>query len=95
MQVRTLLLYSRRGCHLCERLEEELQPLIAGRARVETIDIDTDIDLKKRYGLRIPVLAARDRELSGYPLQHDVVEQFLSGPGCDIAEPGKIPNTRR
>ncbi len=91
----TLHLYSRRGCHLCERLEEELQPLIAGRARIETIDIDTDIDLKKRYGLRVPVLAARERELSGYPLEHDVVEQYLSGLGGDIADPEEMPNTLR
>ena len=93
--MRTLRLYSRRGCHLCERLEEELQPVVAGRARIETIDIDTDIDLKKRYGLRIPVLAAQDRELSGYPLQHEIIEQYLSGRGGDIADPQKMPNTQR
>lgn len=89
--VKTLRLYTRRGCHLCELLEDQLQPLVSGRARVETIDIDTDIELKKRYGLRIPVLACADRELSGYPLQAEAVESYLAG--C-IADTGEIANTR-
>ena len=83
--MKTLRLYSRPDCHLCERLEEELEPLIAGRARVEVINIDTDLELKKRFGLRIPVLASGDRELSGYPLDTTVLEHYLA------SEPGQ-PN---
>lgn len=89
--MKTLRLYSRRGCHLCEQLEEELLPLIRGRARVETVDIDTDIELKKRFGLRIPILASADRELSGYPLQPEAIEAYLS---AHIADPDEMPNTR-
>ena len=74
----TLRLYSRPACHLCERLEEELAPLIAGRARLEVVNIDTDIELKKRFGLRIPILAAGEEELSGYPLEIAVLERFLA-----------------
>ena len=76
--MKTLQLYSRPDCHLCERLEEELRPVIAGRAQIELIDIDGDLELKKRFGLRIPVLAAEGRELSGYPLEIDAVERYLS-----------------
>lgn len=78
--MKTLRLYSRPACHLCERLEEELAPLIAGRARLEVIDIDGDIELKKRFGLRIPVLTGGERELSGYPLDIVMLEGYLGAP---------------
>ncbi len=76
--MKALQLYSRPECHLCERLEEELGPMIAGRARVEVINIDDDLELKKRFGLRIPVLAAEDRELSCYPLEVEALERYLA-----------------
>ena len=73
----TLKLYSRPGCHLCERLETELGPLIAGRARVEIIDISDDPALLRRYGLVIPVLEACGRRISGYPLDVERVQEVL------------------
>jgi len=76
--MRRLQLYSRPGCHLCERLLEELAPKVLGRAQIEVVNIDSDPELKKRFGLRIPVLAAGERELSGYPLDLEAVEEFLS-----------------
>lgn len=75
--MQTLTLYSRPGCHLCERLETELAPVIAGRATLEIVDISEDPALLARYGLRIPVLVGRDGELSGYPLQVDRVRSHL------------------
>jgi hypothetical protein len=78
--MKRLQLFSRRGCHLCERLAEELAPLVQGRAHVEIIDIDHDLALKKRYGLRIPVLAGTEEELSGYPLDAQAVEAYLAAP---------------
>jgi hypothetical protein len=76
--VKTLSLYSRPGCHLCEEMEAELQPLLAGRAVIETVDISDDPGLERRYGIRIPVLADGEQELSGYPLDRDRVEQYLA-----------------
>ena len=75
--MKTLQLYSRPGCHLCERLEAELGPVISGHALLEIIDISEDPTLLRRYGLRIPVLADDGRELSGYPLQVDRVRSHL------------------
>jgi len=52
-----LLLYTRRGCHLCEAAED----MVAAHARaaaVEILDIDADPDLQRLYGLRVPVLTA-------------------------------------
>lgn len=73
-----LLLYSRPGCHLCELLIEELAPLLDGRAEVRIVDVSRDAGLERRYGLRIPVLASADVELSGYPLDRERVERYLS-----------------
>ena len=78
--MKTLSLYSRPGCHLCEELEAELRELLAGRAVAVTIvDISDDPGLETRYGLRIPVLAHGEEELSGYPLDRKRVERYLAG----------------
>lgn len=50
------LLYTRRGCHLCEAAED----MLAAQARamtVEIIDIDADPAVQRLYGLRVPVLS--------------------------------------
>ncbi len=76
--MKTLLLYSRPGCHLCEELAADLEPLCEGRAVVEVVDISEDPALERHYGLRIPVLAIGGRELCGYPLDKDAVERCLT-----------------
>ena len=73
-----LRLYSRPQCHLCERLLEELTPLLGSSATVEVVDISEDPGLLRRYGLRIPVLSCEDTELSGYPLDVTRVREFLA-----------------
>ena len=49
--------YSRRGCHLCEVLIEQLFETLAGRAEVVVHDIDKDPALVRAYGVRVPVVA--------------------------------------
>jgi hypothetical protein len=58
-----LVLYTRNGCELCERLHELMEPwlrdaLSTGRATLELRDIDRDENLRMVYGDRIPVLTA-------------------------------------
>ena len=48
--------YSREGCHLCEVMLEELLPLIRGRADIEMRDIDTVVEWREKYDIRIPVI---------------------------------------
>ena len=52
-----LLLYTRRGCHLCEAAEDMLG-VHARAGTVEIIDVDGESDLQSRYGSRVPVLVA-------------------------------------
>lgn len=64
----TLTVFSRRGCHLCEVLIEELEPLVRGVLSITVEDIDSRDDWRRRYGERIPVV-----EFEGEP----VCEAFL------------------
>ncbi len=51
----SLLLYSRRGCCLCEGLEEKLRALDPAPA-LRVVDVDHDPALQARYDLEVPVL---------------------------------------
>jgi hypothetical protein len=72
-----LTLYGRPECHLCEALLADLTPLLGAGDTVETVDVDSTVALERRYGLRIPVLAAGEVELSGYPLDRERVRRYL------------------
>jgi hypothetical protein len=58
-----LVVYSRRGCHLCELMLEELVPLCRDRASIRVLDVDSREDWRQAYGTRVPVLCVEDREL--------------------------------
>jgi len=47
------VLYTRRGCRLCEEAEDLLAAL---RLIPQLVDVDADASLAARYGLRVPVL---------------------------------------
>ena len=60
----SLTLYTGPDCSLCETVKAELAAFGAHRHfDLREVDITTDRELKKRYGLSIPVL-----ELDGEPL---------------------------
>jgi len=52
------VLYVRDGCHLCEQFLLELG-LEFGPAveTLQVVDVDADVELAVRFGLRVPVLA--------------------------------------
>jgi hypothetical protein len=57
------LLYSREGCHLCERMAEDLAGVLAGSEfAIERVDVDADPATRARWGHKIPVLLL-DNEL--------------------------------
>ena len=69
----SLTLYTSPGCHLCEQAEEILDYLGVAFAAV---DISTDVDLVRRYGVRIPVLQRSDKAELGWPFDSLDVELF-------------------
>ena len=73
-----LILYSRPDCHLCEEAEDLLTDTAPGRA-YRVVDIEGDIGLLDRYGIRVPVLRnpATGGEL-GWPFDADALAGFLA-----------------
>lgn len=66
----SLVLYVREGCHLCEQFLLELSlDLGPGIERLQVVDVDHDVDLAVRFGLRVPVL-----ELAGTVLCEGVYD---------------------
>jgi glutaredoxin len=61
--VRSVVLYSRSGCHLCDQARDVI---VSVRARqpfaFEEVDIETDHDLLRDYGIRIPVVTVDGEE---------------------------------
>jgi len=61
-RARSVVLYTRQGCHLCEEAHALLEK---ARQRfplsIEIIDVDTDPDLVARYGLEVPVVVIEGR----------------------------------
>ena len=79
--MRTLKVFSRHGCHLCELLVEELAPLVRGQAAIKVLDVDADAGLREEYGLRVPVVTLDGRVLCQYHLDRQAVEDALkNGP---------------
>lgn len=75
-----LTLLGRRGCHLCEVLAAELEPLLAGSAvALEHQDVDADPALARRYGRHVPVLLADGAVLCAYRLDPARVADALAG----------------
>ena len=68
-----LFLYSRRGCHLCELMLEELVPLCRDRATIHILDVDSRDDWRQAYGHRVPVLCSGEREVSVAHLDRDAL----------------------
>ncbi len=76
-----LILYVRRGCHLCAEMHRDLTEL-GTRApfAVELVDIDSDADLVARYGHKVPVLVGGDEEICHYFLDEPQLTEYLSRP---------------
>jgi glutaredoxin len=62
--VRTVTLYGRPGCHLCDDARAALERVRATHPfRLEELDIEADDALLERYLERIPVVALDGEEL--------------------------------
>ena len=65
--MRTVTLYSRPGCHLCDEAREVLQTLREQAPfTLHEVDIESDDALHARYLERIPVVALDGEELFDY-----------------------------
>jgi len=52
-----LVIYSRADCPLCDAMRAVVEDHLPERQyELRVVDVDSDRDLKKRFGLRVPVL---------------------------------------
>ena len=74
---RTITVYTRRGCHLCDDAIAVVRRVAAGRAEIELVDIDGDPSLFERYTVRVPVVAVDGVEIADYQIAPDQLESAL------------------
>ena len=77
--MRSLRLFIRDGCHLCEEMVSDLQRLVQDRGfHLELIDVERTPGKLDAYGSRVPVLESPDGEcLSEYFLDEDKLMSYL------------------
>jgi hypothetical protein len=65
-----LVVLSREGCHLCENMLSELADLERARSipTVSVVDVDTDPELARQFGLKVPVLLLDGSVICHYTL---------------------------
>ena len=78
--MKTVTLFTRAGCHLCQAAAEVIGRVVAGRAEVELVDIDADPALTARYTVRVPVVAVDGVEIAEYELDPALLEAALVAP---------------
>ena len=76
--MRTVTLYGRPGCHLCDEARAVLERVRATHPfRLEEIDIDADDTLFKRYLERIPVVAVDGEERFEFFVDDEALKRTL------------------
>lgn len=72
-----LILYFQPDCHLCEEAEQLLHATGLGES-YQKVDIESDLDLLKQYGIHVPVLMRNDnRQELFWPFDADQLTAFL------------------
>jgi len=76
-----LTIYSRPGCHLCDDMKGVVNRVVQRTATpvtIEEIDISTDGELERRYGLEIPVLLVDGRKAAKYRITEADLSRLLA-----------------
>lgn len=75
-----LTIYSRPGCHLCDEMKAVVARVASfslSPISVEEIDISTDAELERRYGLEVPVLMVNGRKAAKYRIGEEELRRLL------------------
>jgi hypothetical protein len=77
-----LVVVTRSGCDLCETMLRELADLEAAEAipRVTVVDVDSDPELDRRFGLKVPVLLLDGSVICHYTLNSNELLRLLGRP---------------
>ncbi len=73
------VVYSRPDCGLCSEFMTELAALLGPgvAANVQVVNIDTRVELQRKYSDRIPVLVVDDDFVCCYRLDEERVRRYL------------------
>jgi len=72
---RSVVVYSRKGCHLCEVVKESLVKLSRrGGFTWREVDVDTDIELRRQFNDEVPVVFIDGRKAFKYSMNE---QEFL------------------
>lgn len=75
------VLYTRKGCGLCEEMEHSLRQFASSRGdslpEYQTIDIDTDNELRGRFNADVPLLLKHDEVILQYFFDEARLKQVL------------------
>src|SRR5258708_12563732 len=73
--LRQVVVYSRKGCHLCELVKESLTKLSRrGSFTWREVDVDADTELRRQFNDEVPVVFIDGRKAFKYPMDE---QQFL------------------
>jgi hypothetical protein len=77
------IVYSRPDCSLCDAFLHDLAAALgaAAAADVTVVDVDSDPDLARKYGQRIPVLLADGEFVCAYGLDVERVRALVEVTG--------------
>jgi glutaredoxin len=76
--MRTVTLYGRPGCHLCDDARAALERVRARHPfRLDEVDIESDDALLKRYLERIPVIAVDGEELFDFFVDEEALARTI------------------
>ena len=76
--MRTVTLYTRPGCHLCDEARAALRRVQARAPfALEEIDIEGDDALHARYLERIPVIALDGQEIFDYFVDEETLARLI------------------
>ncbi len=74
-ETHNVVVYSRKGCHLCEVVKESLSKLSRrGGFTWREIDVDADPDLRRQYNDEVPVVFINGRKAFKYRMDE---QEFL------------------
>ena len=72
---RTVVVYSRKGCHLCEVVKESLHKLSRrGGFTWQEVDVDADASLRHEFNDQVPVVFIDGRKAFKYHMDE---QEFL------------------
>jgi len=76
--MRSVVLYTRRGCHLCDEARRTILSVLARQPfSFDEVDIETDDDLVRDYGIRIPVVTVDGEERFEIAVDEDELEGLV------------------